>query len=143
MGFFSTSLSNELNWVNQYADNNGSDKLVIAKNGMVSSQDFIASEVGRNILIKGGNAVDAAVATGFALAVTHPQAGNLGGGGFMLVSLAEEKNVLSLDFRETAPSAATKDMYLNENGDVVYYQNAYYLPRLNQARKFLMANQFL
>ena len=118
MGFFSTALSNELNGVNQYADNNGSDKLVIAKNGMVSSQDFIASEVGRNILIKGGNAVDAAVATGFALAVTHPQAGNLGGGGFMLVSLAEEKNVLSLDFRETAPSAATKDMYLNADGEV-------------------------
>ena len=71
---------------------------VIAEHGMVSAQDKIAAQVGRDILARGGNAVDAAVATGFALAVTHPQAGNLGGGGFMLVRLAESDTVIAIDF---------------------------------------------
>ena len=91
---------------------------VIAESGMVSAQDAIAAQVGRDILAQGGNAIDAAVATGFALAVTHPQAGNLGGGGFMLVHLAEDEQVIAIDFRETAPRGATRDMYLNEKGDV-------------------------
>ncbi|GAB5453999.1 MAG: gamma-glutamyltransferase [Henriciella sp.] len=91
---------------------------VIAESGMVSAQDGIAAKVGRYILAEGGNAIDAAVATGFALAVTHPQAGNLGGGGFMLVHLAEDENVIAIDFRETAPLQATRDMYLDANGDV-------------------------
>ena len=91
---------------------------VLAKNGMVSAQDRIAAKVGRDILARGGNAVDAAVATGFALAVTHPQAGNLGGGGFMLVHLAETGEVIAIDFREMAPAAATRDMYLGADGEV-------------------------
>lgn len=91
---------------------------VIANNGMVVAQDNIAAQVGRNILANGGNAVDAAVATGFALAVTHPQAGNLGGGGFMLIALAEERRVVALDFREKAPARAGRDMFLNEDRDV-------------------------
>lgn len=91
---------------------------VMAKNGMVSAQDRIAAEVGRDILARGGNAIDAAVATGFALAVTHPQAGNLGGGGFMMVHLAETGEVIALDFREMAPAAATRDMYLGADGEV-------------------------
>ena len=91
---------------------------VMSRGGMVSTQDKIATEVGRDILAKGGNAVDAAVATGFALAVTHPQAGNLGGGGFMLVFNAETQETLAIDFREMAPAAATRDMYLNAKGDV-------------------------
>ncbi|NQY40645.1 MAG: gamma-glutamyltransferase [Henriciella sp.] len=91
---------------------------VIAESGMVSAQDGIAAEVGRDILAQGGNAIDAAVATGFALAVTHPQAGNLGGGGFMLVHLAEDESVIAIDFRETAPAEATRDMYLDEQGNV-------------------------
>ncbi len=91
---------------------------VIAENGMVSAQDRIAADVGRDILMRGGNAVDAAVATGFALAVTHPQAGNLGGGGFMLVSLAGQDEVIAIDFREIAPAAATRDMYLGADGEV-------------------------
>ena len=90
----------------------------LSKNGMVSTQDRLAAQVGANILARGGNAVDAAVATGFALAVTHPQAGNLGGGGFMLVYLADEKKTIALDFREMAPALATRDMYLNAQGDV-------------------------
>ena len=91
---------------------------VIAENGMVSAQDAIAASVGRDILKAGGNAVDAAVATGFALAVTHPQAGNLGGGGFMLISLADQDEVIALDFREKAPAAASRDMFLDDAGAV-------------------------
>ena len=90
----------------------------LSKNGMVSTQDRLAAQVGADILARGGNAVDAAVATGFALAVTHPQAGNLGGGGFMLVYLAEEKKTIALDFREMAPALATRDMYLDAQGNV-------------------------
>ena len=91
---------------------------VIGNGGMVSAQDAIAAEVGRDILRKGGNAVDAAVATGFALAVTHPQAGNIGGGGFMLAYLAEADKVIAIDFREKAPAAATRDMFLDGDGNV-------------------------
>lgn len=84
---------------------------------MVVSQDQIASQVGAEILAGGGNAIDAAVATGFALAVTFPQAGNLGGGGFMMVRLAEGDHY-ALDYREQAPGSATPDMYLKPNGSV-------------------------
>ncbi len=94
---------------------------VVSEAGMVVAQDAIAAEVGRDILAQGGNAVDAAVATGFALAVTHPQAGNLGGGGFMMVSLYDENgdgDVIAIDFREMAPASATRDMFLGEDGEV-------------------------
>ena len=91
---------------------------VMSNNGMVSAQDRFAAEVGRDILTRGGNAIDAAVATGFALAVTHPQAGNLGGGGFMMVHLAETGEVIALDFREMAPAGATRDMYIGADGEV-------------------------
>ena len=74
------------------------------KNGLVVSVDPIASEVGLEILRTGGNAVDAAIATGFALAVTHPSAGNIGGGGFMLVGLADTGEVHAVDYREKAPA---------------------------------------
>ncbi len=89
---------------------------VISKNGMVSAQDRIAAQVGRDILMRGGNAVDAAVATGFALAVTHPQAGNIGGGGFMVIH--HEGKTIALDFREMAPARATRDMFLDAHGEV-------------------------
>ncbi|NVJ70050.1 MAG: gamma-glutamyltransferase [Alphaproteobacteria bacterium] len=90
----------------------------IARSGMVVSQETYASKAGREILQMGGNAVDAAVATGFALAVTHPQAGNLGGGGFMMIYLREEDRVIALDYREMAPAAAHRDMFLDEEGNV-------------------------
>src|SRR5690606_28032454 len=77
----------------------------------------IASEVGRDVLRAGGNAVDAAVAVGFALAVVHPVAGNIGGGGFMVMRMHNGRTY-ALDYRETAPAAATRDMYLDEKGDV-------------------------
>jgi len=90
----------------------------LARKGMVVSQDYQASEAGLEILKLGGNAIDAAVATGFALAVTHPQAGNLGGGGFMMIYLKSEDRVIALDYREMAPQAASRDMFLNASGDV-------------------------
>ena len=91
---------------------------VQARNGMVASVDGVASQVGVEILRKGGNAVDAAVAVGFALAVTWPSAGNLGGGGFMLVRNADGK-AEAIDYRERAPLAATRTMYLDEKGEVI------------------------
>jgi gamma-glutamyltranspeptidase/glutathione hydrolase len=91
---------------------------VVSDRGMVVSQEMIASQVGADILAAGGNAVDAAVATGFALAVTLPRAGNLGGGGFMLVHLAEENKTIAIDYREMAPASASKDMFLDAEGDV-------------------------
>lgn len=83
---------------------------VRARHGMVVSNDVIASQVGVNVLKSGGNAVDAAVAVGFALAVTHPAAGNLGGGGFMLIRQTDGSATF-LDFREMAPASAHRDMY--------------------------------
>ncbi|WP_438958782.1 gamma-glutamyltransferase [Porticoccus sp.] len=91
---------------------------VYSDSGMVVSQEYLASQVGADILKRGGNAVDAAVATGFALAVTLPQAGNLGGGGFMMVYLAEKDKTLAIDYREMAPAAARQDQFLDRNGEV-------------------------
>ena len=91
---------------------------IVAKNGMVASPERLAAEIGRDILEAGGNAVDAAVATGFALAVSYPRAGNLAGGGFMLIHLAEENRQTLIDYRETAPAAATRDLFLNDEGEV-------------------------
>jgi gamma-glutamyltranspeptidase/glutathione hydrolase len=89
---------------------------VFARNGMVVSQEERASTIGLDILKRGGNAVDAAVAVGFALAVTLPRAGNLGGGGFMMIHLAEKNETIALDYREIAPASATREMFLNEAG---------------------------
>lgn len=90
---------------------------VWAQNGMVASQEAIASNVGLEILKQGGNAVDAGVAVGFALAVTLPRAGNIGGGGFMMVHDAKSKETVAIDYREMAPKKAYRDMYLDENGN--------------------------
>ncbi len=90
---------------------------VVATQGMVSTQEAMATNIGLDILQQGGNAVDAGVAVGFALAVTLPRAGNLGGGGFMLVYDAKSKQTVAIDFREMAPAAAHRDMFLDEQGD--------------------------
>jgi gamma-glutamyltranspeptidase/glutathione hydrolase len=90
---------------------------VVAEHGMVASQEKRATHVGVEILRAGGNAVDAAVAVGFALAVTHPQAGNIGGGGFMLVHLSGRNETIAIDYRETAPAAMTRDIFLDEKGE--------------------------
>ena len=90
-----------------------------AKNGMVATQEALASDIGLKILKDGGNAVDAGVAVGFALAVTLPRAGNIGGGGFMMIYDAKQGKTVALDYREKAPSAATRDMYLDEEGNAV------------------------
>ncbi|WP_413730997.1 gamma-glutamyltransferase [Sodalis sp. RH22] len=89
---------------------------VYARHGMVSTVDETATGVGLDILRAGGNAVDAAVAVGYALAVTHPQAGNLGGGGFMLVRTRQGETV-AIDFREMAPAGATRDMFIGPDGN--------------------------
>ena len=93
-------------------------KGVYGENGMVVSAHRLASEVGRDVLREGGNAFDAAVAVNFALAVVYQQAGNIGGGGFMVYRLANG-DVGTLDFRERAPFAASRDMYLDEKGEVI------------------------
>jgi len=91
---------------------------VVAKNGMVVGPEKLAAEVGRQILQRGGNAIDAAVATGFALAVSYPRAGNLAGGGFMLIHLADQNRQTLIDYRETAPAAASHDMYIDKDGKI-------------------------
>lgn len=91
---------------------------VFARNGMVVTQESLASQVGLEVLKQGGNAMDAAVAVGFALAVTLPQAGNLGGGGFLLTHNTDKRQTEAIDFRETAPAAAHRILYLNPQGDV-------------------------
>ncbi len=93
-----------------------------AKHGIVTGAHYLASEIGVQVLKDGGNAVDAAVATAFALAVTHPSAGNVGGGGF-LVSLGADGAATTFDFREKAPLAATMDMYLDESGEILETSN--------------------
>ncbi|WP_316394925.1 gamma-glutamyltransferase [Bradyrhizobium sp. 33ap4] len=89
-----------------------------AENGMVVSAQHLATQVGVEVLKRGGNAVDAAVAVGYALAVAYPAAGNLGGGGFMTIQFADGRKTF-LDFRETAPKGATADMYLDKDGKVI------------------------
>ncbi|HEY3617119.1 MAG TPA: gamma-glutamyltransferase, partial [Candidatus Sulfotelmatobacter sp.] len=91
---------------------------VHAPHAIVVSVHELASRVGVEVMQAGGNAVDAAVATGFALAVVHPAAGNIGGGGFMLIRMADGKTHF-LDYREMAPAAATRDMYLDPQGNVI------------------------
>lgn len=93
---------------------------VTEKHGMVSSQEALASQVGVDILKQGGNAVDAAVATGFALAVTLPRAGNIGGGGFMIIHLNKGNKNIAINYREKAPAKASRDMYLDNKGNVDY-----------------------
>ncbi|MBV9612265.1 MAG: gamma-glutamyltransferase [Acidobacteriaceae bacterium] len=90
---------------------------VPARHGMVVAQEPLAADVGLEILKQGGNAVDAAIAVGFALAVTHPVAGNIGGGGFMLIRFADGRTDF-LDFRECAPAKASRDMYLGPDGNL-------------------------
>ena len=91
---------------------------IVAKHGMVATQHQLASEAGLEILKAGGNAVDAAVAVGFTLAVVLPRAGNLGGGGFMMVYDAKTGKTRAINYREMAPLLAHRDMYLDEEGNV-------------------------
>ncbi|WP_343583706.1 gamma-glutamyltransferase [Herbaspirillum sp.] len=98
---------------------------VQARNGMVATEQELATKVGVDILKKGGNAVDAGVAVGFALAVVLPNAGNIGGGGFMMIHDAKTGKNVALDFREMAPQRATRNMYLDDKGNVVPGRSLY------------------
>src|ERR1041384_1989277 len=94
----------------------GKARVTDGARALVVSGSPIPSEVGRDIMRRGGNAVDAAVAVGFALAVVHPEAGNIGGGGFMVLR-TKDGQVRALDYRETAPARGTRDMYVDRRGD--------------------------
>src|ERR1700750_1926835 len=91
-------------------------RAVPAEHGMVVAQEQLAAQIGADILQQGGNAIDAAVATGFALAVTYPRAGNIGGGGFMVIHSADPNEDVAIDYRETAPAATTRDIFLGADG---------------------------
>src|SRR3982750_1393416 len=94
----------------------GTFPAVFAEHGMVVAQEKLAAHIGADILRQGGNAVDAAVATGFALAVTYPRAGNLGGGGFMVIHLRARNEDVAIDYRETGPAAMTPQIFLGADG---------------------------
>src|ERR1700682_6549821 len=94
----------------------GTVHAVVAEHGMVVAQEKIAARIGADVLRRGGNAVDATVATGFAMAVTYPRAGNIGGGGFMIIHSAERHEDVAIDYRETAPAAMTPDIFLGPDG---------------------------
>ena len=96
---------------------------VRAANGMVASNDRIASEIGVEILRRGGTAVDAAIAVAFALAVTYPEAGNLGGGGFMMIRYRDGRTA-AIDYREMAPGRATRNMFVDERGELIRGANS-------------------
>ena len=89
---------------------------IVAQHGLVVAQEKIAAHIGADVLKRGGNAVDAAVAVGFTMAVTYPRAGNIGGGGFMVIHSAERHEDIAIDYRETAPAATTRDIFLNADG---------------------------
>ena len=89
---------------------------VVAEHGMVVVQEKIAARIGADVLRRGGNAVDAAVATGFAMAVTYPRAGNIGGGGFMVIHSRDHNEDVAIDYRETAPAATTSEIFLGADG---------------------------
>jgi gamma-glutamyltranspeptidase / glutathione hydrolase len=89
---------------------------VLAQHDMVVAQEKIAADIGADVLKRGGNAVDAAVAVGFTMAVTYPRAGNIGGGGFMVIHLTKDNQDIAIDYRETAPAATTRDIFLGPDG---------------------------
>jgi gamma-glutamyltranspeptidase / glutathione hydrolase len=94
----------------------GAIHAIAAEHGMVVAQEKISARVGADVLRRGGNAVDAAVATGFAMAVTYPRAGNIGGGGFIVIHSAERREDIAIDYRETAPAATTEKIFLGPDG---------------------------
>ena len=104
---------------NRYDSSNDIFHPVYGKNGMVASEQGLATQVGLDILKQGGNAIDAAVAVGFALAVVLPNAGNIGGGGFMVLHDDKTGKDVAIDFREIAPAKASRDMYLDSQGNVI------------------------
>src|SRR5437899_2831435 len=118
LAFFVTSLGPFLSGTSLPGAFAASRDPVRARHGIVASTNQVASQVGIDIMKRGGNAVDAAIAVAFALAVTHPAAGNLGGGGFMMLRLKNGK-ATAIDYREMAPAAATRNVYLDAQGKLI------------------------
>ncbi len=113
--YYASQFNNPLNGSQKKKSTTEFKSDVSGRNGMVSSASKLASQVGIDILQKGGNAVDAAVAMGFTLAVTYPQAGNIGGGGFMVIKTKDK--ITTIDYREKAPAGSTRNMFLNDKGE--------------------------
>ena len=113
---FATVSQSDRSWTEKICAMAGAHEPVRARHGMIVADEPFAADAGVAVLKAGGNAVDAAVAVGFALAVTHPYAGNIGGGGFMLVRFADGRSTF-IDFRERAPEKASRDMYLDAQGN--------------------------
>ena len=107
---------------------------VAAEHGMVVAQEKIAARIGADVLRRGGNAVDAAVATGFAMAVTYPRAGNIGGGGFMVIHSAERHEDVAIDYRETAPAATTPRDFSRARRQARYREVARFRARHRRSR---------
>ena len=106
-----------------HASPSSAQELQVKQQAGVAMPDSFSADVAANILAQGGNAVDAAIAAQFVLAVTFPEAGNIGGGGFMMIY--KDNKADFLDYREVAPLKAHRDMYLDENGDVIPFQSLY------------------
>src|SRR3954453_18782845 len=104
-------------WCTAAGQSAAAAQAVTARNGMVVAQEARAARIGVEVLEQGGNAVDAAVATAFAMAVTYPRAGNIGGGGYMVIHLTRPRRQIAIDYREVPPRAASRDMFLNEKGE--------------------------
>ena len=113
---FSLSSSEPIAYLDTLGYKAAQKEISYGKNGMVTTQHFLATSVGEKILNKGGNAYDASIAVAFTLAVVLPRAGNIGGGGFMVMYDKESAKAYSIDYREKAPEKSTKDMYLNDDG---------------------------
>ena len=110
------SASEPIAYLNTLGYEPAQKEMAVGTNGMVTTQHFIATSVGEKILNKGGNAYDASIAIAFTLAVVLPRAGNIGGGGFMVIYDKQSEKAYSIDYREKAPKKSNKDMYLNADG---------------------------
>src|SRR4051795_6379695 len=116
VAFYSPSAAQQLGRGSYTPSAAQSVNAIVAEHGVVVAQETTAAAIGADVLRRGGNAVDAAVATGFAMAVSYPRAGNIGGGGFMLIHSADQHEDVVIDYRETAPAATTAGIFLGHDG---------------------------
>ena len=115
----------------------------ISSDGVVVTQHYLATEIGENILTQGGNAYDAAIAVGFALAVVLPRAGNIGGGGFMVIYDEDSNDTYAIDYREKAPAASFRDMYLDEKENLIFSNQHLDITQLVFQEQFMVFGVFI